>query len=237
MKPYNRGKCKQELIDDLDRVGGVVNELYRHRFVYDRIVEIALANPRVSAVPNHLWFFLARIFSDSVLVGVRRALDPKAKENRTASLGTIVRRLEKHPDIITRTEFASGCASNDLPADITASGFTRLAGQGEELDPDLLRCRLEDVERQCAPILDFVNMRIAHSDRSPKGAPVKWEEADDAIDAVGELYCDLRLLLTQAKDAAAGTDFLKPCPKSREYTEWTKVFEVPWIDPPEHATL
>jgi hypothetical protein len=225
MKPANRKSFLEQLLNHLKIVDDEISSLHWDHYVYKRTVEVITANPRVNR-PN--WFFdwMFGAHAHSACATIRRLLD-EDNWNRPVSLARIVLDVMRHPDIITRAEFV-----RDYPEFMQRTGyadrdFDTLAGAGNAaVAPGILGGWLTDAKMKCQRIREYVDKRVAHRDPKPPTSVPKWGDLDAGIEAIGDLFRKVNLLLTRA-----GRPELTPLPRG----DWEWVFEEPWIPPPAHT--
>jgi hypothetical protein len=226
MKPANRRSFLERLLSHLQIVDDEVSSLYwDHYVVYKRTVEVITANPRVNR-PN--WFFdwMFGAHAHSACATIRRLLDEDTR-NRPVSLARIVLDVMNHPDLFTREDFVRDYPEFMLRAGFADRDFDIFAGAGNTaVDPGILGGWLTDAKTKCQRIREYTDKRVAHRDRKPPISVPKWDDLDAAIEAIGDLFRNMNLLLTRASRPE-----LTPLPRE----DWEWVFEEPWIPPPAHT--
>ena len=244
MNPCERAEFRKKLESDLKTAGDEVIRLFAQRRVFEGLAKVFQESPAVNVEWTQLHTFLFAGYVAQACLRLRRLMDHD-RRNDPVSLASIVWRVCKHPDILTRAEyvsrFTSGlkvrgarcqvpqvaglalqavsehmeCEANEL--------FDRFTGPGQPcLDPARLCKACLPARWNCAKVLAYVDKRLAHYDRKRPEDPT-WGELDEAIDAAGDLYCDLSVLIVGSapkRDELAGT---------WQGAAWEPLLEVPWV--------
>jgi len=252
MKPASRGSSLAKLTADVGRLQEDVIRLYAWREVRQRLVQVFEGNPllRDDWTPLHTFIFSG--YTAQACLSVRRLMDrgKKGREQRRqpVSLGNVMKQLCDCPCIITRCDYVDRCRgaitkancpdalSQEERGALDAAVERHIVEQANrEYDaysgPG--RCRLSryiiarhycEARRKCDAVLKDADKRLAHCDRKGPGVPT-WGELDDAIDAVGELFCYIDRLVTgstSVPDELAGT-------WQGGRRDWEELLRIPWV--------
>jgi hypothetical protein len=226
---------------------GVSNDIYGmhlRRFAWDRMAEIAKANPAVGKTESYYWEFQFETYAGTQAAVVRRQTD--AYDSQVASLGRIIHEMSETPDILSRSWWVGlwGRRGRDEEKERWKSTAEKAwnenyAGHvGEHFDPKIALADLAELLAGAEKVRCYVDQHIAHFDAStipresgspevpppeaPKGSIPTLSEVHEAIDLVGRMFQKYGNLLT----AASWVD-LTPVLQH----DWEAVFRVPWIEP------
>lgn len=226
MKPSDRDAFRAKLEKDLKTVGAEVAVLFSQREVFRELARLFTENRALGTDWTQLHTFLFGGYVTQACMRLRRLMD---ENGQTVSLANIVSRVCQHPTLLTRADYVARFSEgHELPfvrehrEDEANQLFNRFAGpEGPCLDPVRL-CRF------CLParwkwevVRRYVNKRLAHYDRKGPHNPT-WGELDRAIDAVGDLYINVQLLLTGIVEEQ------KELARTWQWDHWGPLLEVPW---------
>jgi hypothetical protein len=233
MKPSERQGFRKKLESDIETVETDVTRLFSQRRVFQGLAQVFRDNPALNARWTELHTFMFGGYVAQACLRLRRLMDA-AGPKQTLSLANIVSRLCQHPELFTRAEYVERFTNgHDLPrvrelleADANEK-FDQFADPGGScLNPSRLRDLFLRAESNCAKVLTYVDKRLAHYDRARPEDP-RWGELDEAIDAVGDLYIRVQLLLTCIVDER------KDLAGTWQGAAWEPLLEVPWRTPPQ----
>jgi hypothetical protein len=221
-----------------------VYRMHLERATFERIGEIAGANPKLRETKSYFWDFLFRTYSKNQAVAVRRQADTRP---HVATLGRIIHEIAAQPDLITREFWVGLWGSPENPPDerehmkgVGEKAWDEHYGgeTGDYLDPSIPGGDLAKLRHGSRRVKDYVDRNVAHLDArmvpkagqreaKPPGAPTKkggdlqLGEVHDGIDLVGSLFTKYGNLLT----ASTWVD-LTPTLQHN----WEAVFHFPWIE-------
>ncbi len=186
----------------------------RHRF--ELLVEAA-RNPEIPE-PNHVMEYVAGLYANTVLVGLRRQAD---KDDRTASLRVLLRDLRQHPKHATRDWYVAKYPAHlEDMANSTFDRFTTEVGDQyisrKEVEQDL--ARLGSVTKKLTHV---VNNQIAHLNQAPEGGEATFADVSAALKAYEDLVQRYFLLV----DGAALTDATPTL-----QFDFLRPLQVPWVE-------
>jgi len=204
---------------DMRQIDNAVVNLYHGRSVYKRLFAIVGANPRIQK-GNPLYEWLQKVYAVDASTAIRRLMD-EGRHNDVISLASLVRKMKAHEDVITREWFVSQCSCPHSRPGEWDRLFDELVGEGRNtIDGEALGKRVCEIKRVSKPVLEYVDKLVAHHDKKPPSKLPTWSELDGVIDAVGELFDHMCLLINQH---GAGDLRLT------EAFRWEQLFEEPWI--------
>lgn len=220
-------KVRQEMIakwrSEMEHIKGEVVRLYHSRSIYERLRTIVNANPHIKK-PNSLYEWLFRNYFDSVLMAIRRLVHP---HKDALSLAKLVHSMKANQHVVTREWFVSRYEEElssrypEHPRKIANSHFDKLVGAGKDtIDGNDLQRRLEEIQSLSSLVLKYADKHVAHTDKNPPDGLLLCADLERAIDAVGELFKHVYLLLNQSSFVS-----LEPVESFR----WERLFEEPWI--------
>jgi hypothetical protein len=91
---------------------------------------------------------------------------------------------------------------------------------GDHVDPELVGSDLNTLDEGADQIVTYVDKHVAHSDARPMAVLPTFEELNNAIDVVGELFKKYFLLITVDSYL-----MLEPTPQY----DWEASFREPWL--------
>lgn len=178
-----------------------VYALYHHRAVWREVVdELIRVDPTETVFADHY----TQLYVDRQAIALRRLVD---QDPDSLSLTRLLIELAEHPESMTRARhvdlyLASAHYESDDPTDSwllneANATFSKYAdGDGDNLNPSLVRADLQRWRATCGAIKKVVDKTIAHRASLPHGtAPTAtFKELDAAIDTVGEFIKKYTLL-------------------------------------------
>ena len=241
MKPDDRRRFLKKMHRDIGGIEDQVVRLHHLRAVFRRLVETFEGSPelRTKWTPLHTFIFAG--YTAQACLSIRRLMD-KGSHKQSFSLANVVDRLAEHPTLITRKDYVARWSDrrvrlpDNTPCDVAARATETLAEEIQSLaskEFDRFACptensisakrlmvRFSDVKAKCDRVLTYVDKRLAHYDREKPADPT-WGDLDDAIDAVGELFKHISLLVT-----GSALDDLVP---TWQGDPWEDILTEPWI--------
>jgi hypothetical protein len=242
MRPTDREQFLQRTRSDVTAVGVQVLRLYHLQDVFRRLVDVFESSPKLNQRWTPLHSFVFGGYTAQACLHIRRLMRDKGSHRQSVSLANLAERLAKHPGLITREDYVRRWSvahvrlpdgtSSDIAAlaqdaitedlrEMASREFDRFAHPGHDgISAERLRQRLAEVEGKCDRVLTYVDKRLAHYDRKKPDDPT-WGDLDDAIDAVGEMFKHVSLLVT-----GSAPDCLVP---EWQGEPWEDLLTVPWV--------
>lgn len=220
-KKLRSSKFREQMIakwrDQLKRVEVEIVTLHHSRSIYRRLFKIVDANPRIQK-PNALYEWLHLSYVTYASTAIRRLIDD---HKDAVSLSNLVRSMSANESVITRKWFVSRYTEPLCKTDYPSRDFDNLVGVGRStVEGGDLKRRLDQIRSLSSRVVDYVDKLVAHTDRKLPDKLPTYGDLDKAIDAVGELFEHLHLLINQASLLS-----LEPV----ETFPWERLFEEPWI--------
>ncbi len=203
------------------------------------IQDIIRRNPRIQK-PNAFYNYLVRTYLSHALAGLHR--QTKLQKD-SISFVRLLGEIAENPEELSRSYFNSrhpdsdgpdlgqvvggsdpeklGVDSSQLKAIIKMDDFAPYAdATGAYVCPQMVKDDLARVESAVKTQEEFIDKRIAHWDkRKPKVIPT-FEELDDCIKLLDQMYVKYHFLFH-----AESIDTLMP---TYQY-EWKRIFSEPWL--------
>jgi len=202
----------------LDVIKSEIKDLVVSKHTFHEVQKMIAANPKIQ-VKNSFYRYITSTYVSHALIGVRRQVktDPQS-----ISLALLLQELIKTPEVLSRKYYV-GLYNGSTVEDLADKDFNRFATPGaahinsSQVEEDLQQLR--DITLKCE---DFADKRIAHRDKREPKAPPTYNEVDDCISLLDELYVKY-LLMFEAK----AMDTLLPTWQD----DWKEIFRTPWIQP------
>ena len=199
-----------------------ISHLLGRREMFWELQEITKENPNIL---KHGAFFdwMCTNYVAAVAMNVRAFIDHR---NDVQSLWRVLFEILKNPGVISRRAhcalYRGTSAGRDL--DMGNRTFNNVVGKGRNaLRQGQIKKDLHLLEDSCERVQKFVNKRIAH--RTPESElrrlPI-FNELDDAMNTIDQLFCKYNLLLTASGMSSAFS--------TRQYN-WKEALYEPWIKP------
>lgn len=204
----------------LDVIKAEIQDLVVSKYIFHEVQKMIAENPKIQ-VNNSFYRYITSTYVSHAVIGLRRQLktDPQG-----ISLALLLQELIKTPEVLSRKYYV-GLHEGSTVEDLADEDFDRFASPGaSHIDPAQVEKdlqRLRDVTRKCE---DFADKRIAHRDKREPKSLLTYNEVDDCISLLDELYIKY-LLMFEAK----AMDTLLP---TWQY-DWKEIFRTPWL-PPAH---
>lgn len=196
-----------------------LTKIMESRFFFQKFIEIIENNAELPE-NNHflVWIWENYLYSNSM--GVRRLMD---HDKRTNSLYNLLDEIKTNPEILSRKRYASLFEDTGFKNDDTLinSFFDKLVGEGKEhIQPDDVRDDIEILEKKYEKLRKYINMRIAHIDRSKLKKVPTIRDLDECIVWLEELFKKYYAIFY-----AGSYTSLVPIPQY----PWKDIFKIPWI--------
>jgi hypothetical protein len=170
--------------------------------------------------------WVANLYADSVVMGIRRQTDYR---EQSVSLVGLLTDMIQHPEVMTRERYfqlsISGGMSRDDPVEVAMinSAFDKYAGPGGDyVDPVIVEQDVERLRTVSTKVRAYVNRRVAHRTRTDVSVPT-FAELNAALDELDVVLRRYYLLLTAAT--------LYSTTPTMQYNPWVPL-TVPWIPAP-----
>ena len=202
----------------LDVIKSEIQDLVISKHTFHEIQRMIAENRKIQ-VGNSFYRYVTSTYISHSVIGLRRQIKT---DSQSISLALLLQELIETPEVLSRKYYVSLYQESTVE-DLADKDFNRFAVPGaphidsSQVESDLRRLR--EVTKKCE---DFADKRIAHRDkREPKSLPT-YNEVDDCINLLDELYVKY-LLMFEAK----AMDTLLP---TWQY-DWKEIFRTPWISP------
>ena len=200
----------------LDIIKLEIQDLVVSKYTFHEIQKMILENAKLQ-VDNSFYRYVSSTYVSHALIGLRRQVK---KDSQSISLALLLQELVDTPEVLSRTYYVALYEGSTIE-DRADKDFDRFAVPGAaHIDPTLVERdlqRLRDVTTKCEK---FADKRIAHRDKHELKFLPTYNEVDDCIDLLNELYVTY-LSMFEAK----AMDTLLP---TRQY-DWKEIFRTPWI--------
>ena len=186
------------------------------KHTFQEVQAMISANPKLQKSNSFYRYFASSFVSHSV-IGLRRQIKT---DSQSISFAGLLTEMIETPEILSRAYYVSLYVGSSVE-NFANNDFDRFSGHGEtHIDANRVSAdlkRLRDATKRCE---DFADKRLAHRDkRDPKQLPT-YNEVNDCIALLDELYVRYHLLF----HAQAMTSLLP----SWQY-DWKEIFRIPWI--------
>ena len=203
-------------IKHLEIIKSEISELLISQNIFWEINNIIKENPNLNK-PSAFWNYFGNTYVASVAIAVRRQI--KNKPN-SISFTQLLEDMKGHPQSFPRSYYHE-IYKGSLAEQWVDKDFNRFAKPSQNhICPDMISAdivKLKQIVKKCE---DFADKVVAHSDkRKPKILPT-FNELDNCIKFLDELYVKYHLLFH-----AQSMDTLMP---TYQY-DWTEIFKYPWI--------
>lgn len=209
----------------LDRIYDQVEELLVRDYIYNEVQKIIQANSRIQKA-SLFYQWMGSVYAAATSIGIRRQLDP---DKRSISLRRLLEEILKKPKVLSRQMFVSSyCSAVNEPETLkhmqklANTEFDTFAGQGNTyVDSSLVQGDIDELITKLGGIKDFVNKRVAHTDKQGPSHLPTFEEVRDCLKFLKTLVEKYALILR-----GRNGDMLPVI-----ITDWRGVFREPWITP------
>jgi len=200
----------------LDIIKNEVQDLVMTKRTFHEIQQLIKDNPALRQ-PNSFYEYLSRTYISHVVIGLRRQIKC---DNQSISLARMFEELIESPQTFTRSYYV-GLYKGSNVENFAEKDFNKFATPGaSHIDPSLVAvdlARLRDATKRCE---DYADKRVAHRDiKEPEELPT-FNEIDECIAILDELYVRYFMLFH-----ASHMDSLLP---TRQF-DWKAIFRIPWI--------
>ncbi|MFQ5673448.1 MAG: hypothetical protein ACE5G9_10160, partial [Nitrospinales bacterium] len=154
-----------------------------------------------------------------IAIGIRRQIKV---DKQSISFARLLKELAETPSILSR-KYYTGLYKNEGLKSLDFDQFCTKE-EGNHISPKMVEADLEKLKRIASNVEGFADKRVAHHDRKPPKILPTFNEVDDCLKVLDELYVKYHLIF-HAESMAS----LMP---TYQY-DWKEIFEVPWIDSKE----
>jgi hypothetical protein len=212
----------------------VANDVYLmhlERHVRTRMHEIVGENDQLKNTSSYFWNWLFDLYVKTQAGAVRRQADER---NDVASLGRLLKEINKSPKLLTRDWFLSHWGDPETYDEddqrhwrnVGEGQWKEIYGGDDFIDPAVPADDLSELRQGSKKVKVYVNKHVAHFDEGPFGPGSKeielptLNEVHDAIDLIGRLFQKYHALFTAA-------DVIELTPVLQH--DWEAVFRMQWL--------
>jgi hypothetical protein len=193
---------------------------FRNRLVWREINEIYRNNSRLMQEGGFFHDWMKGCYGRDQAVAVRREAD---RGSDVLNLIQLLYQMSKRPEVITRKRYKALFSPDSVITDhMQEQDFTRMCGPGPYMDPGLIRRDYKRLLKDCRPVVNYVNKKIAH--RTDTEIKLTIEQIDTGMDAVEEVLQKYYLIFTASSLLGA---------EPAIQFNWQSAFTFPWITPDE----
>jgi AbiU2 len=223
----------------LKTISDVVYELNVKRHMFRQVWRLIENNPELAKRQSHVYGWLHDLYAEAMAMAVRRLCD---NDDRTVSLARFLAVVKRHPQLVSRTAYASLIPDDTFKApglpkeaalilrdQMITRAYDEMFGVGiDQPRGKQIGKEIDSLRRLAANIVEYANKRIAHYDKEPPRQFPELTEIDAVIDNAITTVQKYLLLLT-----AVSTEFHVIF----QY-DWMSPFRVVWMpDTPRHPEL
>jgi|SRR3990172_1194151 len=213
----------------LDIIEKEIYELLMLRYVFWEVQKIIKANRRIQS-DGYFYEWLGITYSKTASIGVRRQLD---SGSRVITLGRLLSEIQRSPTILSLSRFENMYTKGhrtrteeqqmfyNLEKRRAGKEFGQFSGKAKVHVNPLIVCKdLILLNRACQPILKYVNKRVAHRDKKEFTTLPTFNDLDEAIDLLLEVFKKYMLLLRGVQYGI----------RVEPQWDWKEVFKVAWLE-------
>ena len=186
----------------------------KHTFL--EVQKMIRDNPQLH-LPSSFYDYLSRTYVSHSVIGIRRQIKLSGD---SISIVRLFKEMIASPRSFSRDHYTQKYKGS-VVEDLADNDFNRFAlSDSSHIDSNLIQSDLTCLKEAAKRCEDYADKRIAHRDtREPKELPT-FNEVDDCINLLDELYVKYYLLFH-----ASSMDTLLP---TWQY-DWQAIFHVPWL--------
>jgi len=203
-------KWKERWLPVLDEE---ITILFHHRQIFWRLQKIKRNNCALHE-NNSFFTFLARSYTDSAMIGMRRQIKI---DDSSISLARLLSEIKETSHLVSREQFVQMYLDAKLPEHVPNEIFDRYGNS--HIDPDKVANDLSYLRGKARACEKWADKRVAHYDKGNVSPAPLFQDLNGAINAIGTVFKKYDLVLR-------GSD--KPL-MPIDLTDWEDVFRVPWI--------
>lgn len=223
----------------LKTISDVVYELNVKRYMFRQVWRLIEDNPQLAKRQSHVYGWLHDLYAEAMAMAVRRLCD---NDDRTVSLVRFLATVKRHPQLVSRTAYASLVPEDTFKApglprkvslmlrdQMITRAYDEMFGAGvDQPRGKQIGKEIGTLRRLATNIVEYANKRIAHHDKEPPRQFPELTEIDAVIDNAIAIVQKYLLLLT-----AVSTEF-----RVIFQYDLMSPFRVAWLpDPPSHPPL
>lgn len=201
----------------LDVIKGEVQELVVAKHTFHEVQKMIEANPKLQT-GNSFYRYFAGTYVSHVVIGLRRQIktDPQS-----ISLALLLKEMSETPETFSRKYYVS-LYQGSVVEGLADKDFDRVAKPGSpHIDGTKVAADLQRLRDATAKCEEFADKRLAHRDKREPKAPPTYNEVDECIDLLDELFVKYQLAFH-----AKSSETLLP---TWQY-DWKAIFRTPWIE-------
>lgn len=205
----------------LERVNDELLVLHMNRDVWRKTIEMMQATDAVRDTGGFFADWITRLYVDAQVMRIRRqAEDSKG----VVSLGRLMSSIRKQPEILTRERHVA-LYLDKYPDDpvmkmVAIEEFNSLWDHDASYaDPERVAADIEKLRAMIDPVKEFANKHVAHLDHTPVGQTPTFDELDQAVNTLGELFERYHLAVTGVAGSTTPTII----------NDWMAPFQVAWL--------
>ena len=236
---FEKSQKLEKWLSWMETIHDEILTLVQDANMFWEVQDIIRGNPSLQK-PNAFYSYLSRTYLSHALAGLHRQI--KSDKERISFVG-LLDEIAKNPEVLSRDYFDSPSLSSDGPdlehvektaleevglvdssernTIIKGDDFAPYADpSGEHICPQMVKDHLTRLKSAIETQGEFIDKRIAHSDkRKPKIVPT-FGELDDCIKLLDQTYVTYHFLFY-----AESIDTLMP---TYQY-KWKRIFCEPWL--------
>lgn len=193
-----------------------IQSLLVNRNIFWEVQKI-IKNNKAIQKPSTFYKYLGDTYVAYSAIAIRRQIK---NDKRSISFVRLLTEIMEDPKPLSRTYFKSFYVGSTVET-FADSDFDKIAGANKDhICPVMVRNDLEALKLHATKIEDFADKRIAHHDKKqPKNLPT-FNEVDDCINLLDQMYVKYHLVF----HASAMTTLMPVY----QY-DWKAIFLVPWL--------
>lgn len=215
MHPAPRDSRREKWLKWHSAIDRDLTDLAIHRMAWRTLT--AVWEQRVPPLPHSFLFaHFGRTYAQSQAVGLRRQGDV---HRDVQTLGRLLSEVADHPEAISHRFIVGRCEwGHQWLGEDYFQGLDR--GGAGHIDPALAHADLNRLHDAVAPVVPWVNRRVAHLSTERVEAVPQLDELDEALSKVEGIFLRWTTILTGADRLS-----LEPVPQY----DWVAPLRVPWI--------
>ena len=193
--------------------------------IFSELQEIISSNPNINK-PNTFYTFLLRTYSTFMLMGIRRLMKP---QKDSVTLIGLLEDIKGSPELLSRDRWISNFAiekgsdetRNLIILNYANKGFDNLAGKiNKYIEPSMVAEDIYNLDKKTCYLEKYIDRRIAHFDARKKITIPSWNELNDCVDIIGDIFNKYYTLIRCGSYIQLHSEIIG---------NWKAIFRVPWI--------
>lgn len=181
-----------------------VTNLFLDRTIWREVRDALMADGE--ATSDTFLASYTRQYVGASAIAVRRLADPNAKANDSHSIGALIEDIHKHPAVMTRERWTKrdrepdprpGADDNMLKI-LSRNYDSTFGDRSGGLDVGKVAADLATLKSRSEAVAAFASRTVAHIDRRGMKQLPTFDDLDDSIDVVGDMYKRYYLLIDGA---------------------------------------